>query len=447
MSAVDVIIVVDNKVRDLAGCFLLKKKLEEIGITARLSPNGHEYEMLFFRPKAILHNHMREAHKTKIGRLQKKIGVQVIVTPTENIMRENRDVMQLYLGKFWCEFDLIDLFLCWGEAAKEVLVNDCGMKPEKVIPVGHYRSDLFFPPFNYKRNITGLKTVLYASSHHMAGWSREKALAILKGTDFDKLTSFTVEEYFEEDYKALFLELEAMREAIKRYPHINFILKPHPHENFETYDKFKEEMKEYSNFRIEKETHFNKLINEVDLLIHSSSMASIESWFAGVPTICLWFFERKSCYYPELRSGSIIARYPEELLKYLGNFDLLKKDFSQLQNNRDKYVKRWLTAADGKRCEAIAEKVKKQIINHPAPSSLKIFYIMVQEYGLKAATKHYLRYWRRGRNNNFIPYYTEKQKKHLGKDVIEWEKRKVFTDNDLREAEIYISNAYANWQK
>ena len=442
MNALDLVIVVDNKIRDLTGCVLLKRKLEKLGLSVRLCPNGHEYEMLFFKPKAIIHNHMREEHKTEIGTLQKRIDVKAIVVPTENIMRENRDVMQLYVGKFWCEFDNIDLYISWGEVIRQVLIEDCGMAPHRVIALGSPRTDLFHPPFQEKKDVGELKTALYTSSHQYGSWAREVAMKKLVGCDFDKLTSFTVDEYYDEDRRAFIDYLDSMRLAVKRFSNINFIIKPHPFEDFEPYRKLEKDIRGCQNVKVEYSAPFNSIAKDADMIIHAGTVASVEAWFMGIPTLCLEYFCRKSCHYPEMIAGSVRAQNVEDLFSYLSDFRRLQHDFAARQKDRELYIKRWLTSADGKRSEVIAEAVRERIAPYNNPSIFRVFSAMIGRYGLLSAMRYYLRYWRRGRTSNFLPNFSEAHRQQWGDDTIAWLKRKVFTKDDLSQTERFIDEAY-----
>jgi len=442
MSALDLVIVVDNKIRDLTGCVLLKRKLEELGLSVKLCPNGHEYEMLFFKPKAIIHNHMREKHKTEIGTLQKRIGVKTIVVPTENIMRENRDVMQLYVGKFWCEFNNIDLYISWGEVIRQVLIEDCGMPPDRVIALGSPRTDLFHPPFQEKKHVSEVKTVLYTSSHQYGSWAREVAMEKLIGCDFDKLTSFTVDEYYEEDRRAFIEHLESMRLAVKRFSNLKFIIKPHPFEDFEPYRKLEKDSRGCQNLKVEYSAPFNSIANEADMLIHAGTVASVEAWFMGIPTLCLEYFCRKSCHYPAMTAGSVRAQNIEDLFSYLSDFSKLQHDFAARQPDRERYIRRWLTSADGKRSEVIAKAVQERIGPYNHPSIFGVFSAMIERYGLLSTMRYYLRYWRRGRTGNFLPNFSKAHRQQWGDDTIAWLKRKVFTNDDLIQTERFIEEVY-----
>jgi hypothetical protein len=153
--------------------------------------------------------------------------------------------------------------------------------------------------------------------------------------------------------------IEMVKEVIKLYPQLQFIIKVHPRENIEIYKKlFSTE--EFDNVHIEKEEPIDKVLDRCFLLITGWSMSGYESIIKGIPVILGNPGNKMDFSYlnpdnmlPVASSLSVFSEEIKKLMQPNGYHEFLKE--------RTKFLKKINTYDEPLSAEKIVESIRKDI--------------------------------------------------------------------------------------
>ncbi len=119
-----VVILVDNKRRDLLVAALIGHHLEQLGLECHLEPlEAYRGVLAAYRPHLILSNHLTAPHLVAWSQRLAELGVLCAVLPNEGICYDEAE-LEYNAGKFHNGAH-IDLFFCWNEPHQRAL-RKCG---------------------------------------------------------------------------------------------------------------------------------------------------------------------------------------------------------------------------------------------------------------------------------------------------------------------------------
>jgi surface carbohydrate biosynthesis protein len=118
-----VVILVDNKKRDLPGAALVAHHLEtRFHLKCVLQPlESWRSCLAAFKPNYILFNHLTASHLAYFSIRLRDMGILVGVLPNEGI-NYNQDDLEFNAGRYH-SYAHIDQFFCWNEFHKKALMT------------------------------------------------------------------------------------------------------------------------------------------------------------------------------------------------------------------------------------------------------------------------------------------------------------------------------------
>lgn len=318
-----VVLLVDNKRRDLPGDALIAYNLEKLGIQCFLEPlEAYRGCLAAHRPGMIIFNHLLGSHLVRYSKRLAELGVLVGVLPNEGILY-NKDVLRFNAGKYHSGAH-IDYFFCWNKFHKEALAETGADKDMSIQVVGPPKFDYYFKPWSEAFNIQGKKPgekprVLICTNFVLAK-------SVPKETDKyfapwkDRIPAY-------KDYwKAIESNVNSRSrffdflDAIVRSFKYHVTLRPHPGENAAPYIKWHDALDPSLKKGVVLDTGSNitELILSCDIEVSCETCTTaLESWIAGKPTIELTFDKHPMFFHENIGALNVLCDNPEDIVSLI----------------------------------------------------------------------------------------------------------------------------------
>jgi surface carbohydrate biosynthesis protein len=395
-----VVILVDNRTRDLFGACLLGWYLEKVGFVVLYEPLEATFAVLAaHRPDVIVFNHLSASHLVRYSHRLKDLGVHVAVMMNEGIAytQEQIDFLALKTHKN----AHVDIFLCWSKPFADAL---CAHRPDISAPVvGIPRFDGYFEPFRSfyhrrtrrypeKTELLVCTNYVFAIFHEMPPEEADRNLA-----DWSKSIS-ALKDYHNtcavshRNRSRLFSYLEPLL-ADGRF---NVTLRPHPNEDRSFYlkeiEKLPKDLRKNLIFR--PEGNIAELICGCDLEISMDSCTTArDSWIAGKPTIELPM-EPDPALTRRFEGLNVECTSPDQIVKLVE--ENLRTIEPKMVSLRQAHLNLWYGAPDGLASKRAAEALAASVNSRPRPNwslltlserrrgiKMKILGLLGQPYGWK----------------------------------------------------------------
>lgn len=369
-----VVILVDDKNRDLPGCALIAHHLENrLQIRCELQPlESWRACLAAFKPDYILFNHLTSSHLAHFSRRLRDMGILVGVLPNEGLNYDQED-LEYNAGKYH-SYAHIDQFFCWNEAHGEALKRHMNLSPDNIHVVGIPRFDFYFEPWEKVFHNPALES--------MAARPRILVCTNFAFAKFKDLPQAKVDRHFSpwkdrvSSYKNYweFIEVSA-RSRDRFFAFLNAIingteyfidLKPHPREDQSPYTSWFQGLSPAKRQRVR--LILTEMIYEAlplcDLEISCERCTTaLEAWILGKPTIEL-VFERYPVYFDEATAAcNRLCDSPEELPGLIRR-ELQKPEQEDLREKRRKHLYQWCSSPSGdsslKTAQIIAQALDRQ---------------------------------------------------------------------------------------
>jgi surface carbohydrate biosynthesis protein len=287
-EAPHVCLIVDNPLRDLEGLVLLGRQLATRGAKVTLVPMYEQgFDVPALRPDLVLVNYTRPNNADLI-KSYKNAGILVGVLDTEGIGGKNPDQFAQMVKSAGCT-DLVDLYCVWGYAQHAAFLRQGTVSPDLLHATGCPRYDFCAEPWRaalpkpavapgYVLINTNFPTVnprfSNSSTHEeeamvQAGFSREFARQFISDAG--------------QAYRAV---LDTSITLARRFPDVQFVLRPHPFEDIRSYDG----LAELPNAAVIQDGTSIEWINGARLLIHQNCSTAIEATMLNVEPLSMeWF--------------------------------------------------------------------------------------------------------------------------------------------------------------
>lgn len=349
-----VVILVDDRKRDLNGCALIAKHLSDLGIDVRLeSLEAFRAAVSAHRPGMIIFNHLTASHLATWSRRLADMGVLTAVLPNEGIVYDE-DEMRFMAGRYHNNAH-IDFYFCWNEPHRQALIEE-GLPPESVKVIGVPRFDFYFRPwsqiYEFKDKPGGDRpSVLVCTNFQTAKfWElpREEADRFFSGWS---KTIPLLRDYWrgiEAHWRARsrFLDyLNALVDADK----FEIVLRPHPREQAAFYEAWLEALPSEKRKHVDYQpaVSISTLILDCDLEISCETCTTaIESWIARKPTVEL-IFERDPIWYRKEHAAANIECDDPAKLPDLVAAQLRDPAQPAKAETRRQHLERWCSDLDG----------------------------------------------------------------------------------------------------
>jgi surface carbohydrate biosynthesis protein len=358
-----VVILVDNKKRDLNAASLIALHLRRRGVECVLEPlEAFRAVIPTYRPSMVIINHVAGSHIVAWSKWLREIGVLVGLLSNEGMFL-HPDVLRYGSGWYY-ENAHLDHVFCWNERHRQALIDEGAYKNCEFHVVGVPRFDFYFEPFS--RSLYQSPATKSDRKHILActnfGMARFQELPRQAGDKFFAAWSKQLKGY-ENYWEIIATQWRSRQQFIE---HMNALIKagkyditvrPHPVEDREFYDNWFTSLlaEQKTHIKIDAESNITALILGCDLEISGESCTTaVESWIAGKPTVELEF-ERHPMLYDEERSkGNVHCKAPAEL-SVIVESQLANPSQIQLSETRKTYLKKWCASPDGRACERMAD--------------------------------------------------------------------------------------------
>lgn len=374
VSRVDpVVLLVDNKGRDLEIAVLIARHLESLGVGCRLEPLEAFRAALAHRPSMIVFNHLNASHLAAWSHRLADIGVLVGVIPNEGFVY-NRAGRAFMSGRFHKPH--VDHFFCWNEFHKEALMEEGDNRPGAVHVVGVPRFDFYFEPWSrllpaVTPRRSGKPRILFCTNFVFARFVNrmQDAAALFAGKQ--QFAGSLVK-----DYVGAVQSHWRSRNKITEYltallddGRFEVVLRPHPIEEKAFYEAWMKGLSAERRARLlyEPTGGIAQHILDCDLEISCESCTTaVESWIARKPTIDLIFDKHPMLYKEEPAAANIDCSGPAELPGLVAA-QLANPLPAGKKTLRDAHLEKWCSSPDGTSALQIARVIAEAAQRkHPA---------------------------------------------------------------------------------
>jgi surface carbohydrate biosynthesis protein len=357
-----VVLLVDDKTRDLNGAALIAMHLERRGVKCHLEPlEAFRGVLAAYRPGMVVFNHLTATHLVAWSKRIAEMGVLTAVLPNEGIAYDPHD-LQYIAGRHHREAH-IDFIFSWNEPHRQATLAERPGGRTRVEVVGVPRFDFYFDPWSRAldqptgTNSTRPRLLVCTNFIGARFWE-------LPRTEGDKFFApwvghvplydnywRSVEAHF--NGRRRFLDyLDTLVAADK----FDIMLRPHPREDLRFYARWFAEVPAAlrGHIRIDRDGDISGLIAACDLEISCETCTTaLESWIAGKPTIEL-LFERDPLWYREEQAvGNIPCGDPASLPKLVEQ-QLRNPGQPEKREIRRRLLEKWCAAPDGGSSASVA---------------------------------------------------------------------------------------------
>jgi surface carbohydrate biosynthesis protein len=365
-----VVMLVDNKRRDLMVATLIAHQLEQQGLRCHLEPlQSYRGALAAYRPALILFNHLTAAHLVDYAQRLHRMGVLTAVLLNEGILYD-LDVLAFNAGKHHNGAP-IDLFFCWNEVHKAAL-EQCGFNRTQIEVVGVPRFDFYCPPWSSifqlpPRHPADRPHVLFCTNFVFAQYMHQPRAHADKlfGQWKDHIPSY--QNYWEmiEVNEAARRQVFAFLNELVRSGKFQITLRPHPREDSSGYRKWIEGLPaaQQAAVKLDPDTNITALILACDLEISCETCTTaLECWIARKPTIELVLQKHPVFYHPDIARLNATCHDPTALVALVEEQRVAEVPAAR-QAARQAHLQKWCNSPDGtsslKLAQAIAERLKK----------------------------------------------------------------------------------------
>jgi len=372
-----VVILVDNKVRDLNVAALIAHQLEANGVKCFLEPlEAFRAVLGAHRPSMIVFNHLNGSQLVEWSQRLAEIGVLSAVLPNEGIIYD-KTAREVVSGRFHRDVH-VDNYFCWNESHKESLIAQGIYEDTEIDIVGIPRFDVYFEPWSKVLPLapprrSGRPRVLLCTNFIFASFDKQQA---------DR-TFGAWEKYNPgvKDYWGAVLSHQKSRDQVLKFAEalledgrFELVLRPHPNENRAFYESWLDALPEVKRAEIvyAPTDNISALILDCDVQVACETCTtSIESWIAKKPTIAL-IFDKHPFHYNELHNAPNLPcddpnAFPELVSRCLDEPVPQDKLALRLQ-----HLETWCASPDGHSVERIATAIGKALRSRPAPDWTKL---------------------------------------------------------------------------
>lgn len=364
-----VVLLVDNKIRDLKMAALIAHQLEALGISCHLEPlESFRAAVGAYRPGMIVFNHLNARHMADWSRHLSEMGVLVSVLPNEGFVYD--DAWRPFMsGRF--HSPKIDHFFCWNAQHRAALLAEGSDKTRNIHVVGVPRFDFLFKPWSNTLSpaptrLSGKPRILFCTNFVFARLHEQprEAQALFGGTQQNiegiELYPAAIESHWKSRNK-----IARYAEALLDDGRFEVLFRPHPNEEHSFYERWMDGLsaKQKANLVYDPVTPFGSLILSSDLEISCESCTTaVESWIAKKPTIEL-IFDKNPLLYREAHSQlnfecDAPEKLPEMAAKHLAVPEQIEK-----RELRAKHLEKWCGSPDGLSCHRIATIIAEAVRN------------------------------------------------------------------------------------
>jgi surface carbohydrate biosynthesis protein len=449
MTRPRVVVLVDDRKRDLPLAALIAHHLEARGVECILEPlEAYRAVLAAYRPAMIVFNHLTASHLVSYSKRLAAMGVLTAVLPNEGI-DYNADQRRFNTGKDHGGAH-IDYYFCWNEVNRDTMREFPQWANTRVEVVGVPRFDFYFEPwsraFDAPRSAARARPkVLLCTNFQVARFfelprrEADKFFAAWK----HRIPAY--EDYWKavEDHHKASLRVFDFAQALVASGTFDVTIRPHPREDGARYAAWIAALPaaQRANVTLDATSNISTLILDTDLEISCETCTTaLESWIAGKPTIELEFFKNPMFYEAEHAAANTPCADPAAL-PALAQRILEQGESAEVLAVRRKHLQKWCNSPDGRSAERVAG-VIAQAVGRGAPAD----WSRLRAEDTRRATK--LKLLRNlGLAYHFDPLMPVKLRLNRGRYAIKnYAYQKSIKPRDVAEARRRVSRIAAAWK-
>ncbi len=370
-----IVLLVDDKIRDLAVSALIAHKLESLGVKCHLEPlESYQSCLEAYRPKMILFNLLTAGHLERYSRRLHEMGVLTGVLLNEGLCYDD-EVRKFNVGKFHSTAH-VDYFFCWNQPMADSLREEGVGEETKIVVAGPPRFDFYFSPWREeaqaRKKGAGLKPSILLCTN--LGLTGQKDFA---ESDLDKrYVAWSSRIPAMRNYKEKVESQVRSRDGVLKFLEAlidegkyDITLRPHPREQPEFYRNWLERLPEEKRLcvRIDKEEKISDLILQCDLhLAIENCTTTMESWIAKKPTIVLVFDRCPGMFFEFNGKANPCCEEPSKL-PALVDQELANPDQAKYAPLRESHLSKWCNSPKGEATALIASEIADAVKKSPEP--------------------------------------------------------------------------------
>lgn len=364
-----VVLLIDNRTRDLAGASLIAHHLARLGIEPQLQPlEAYRAVLAAFRPAMVVINHLTASHLVRWSHRLKELGVLVAVLPNEGILYDPDD-LRFAAGRYHNKAH-IDHFFAWNEPHRDALREARFDDSTQIHVVGVPRFDFYFQPWSHlfspevaprsRPRVLCCTNFVLAKFEDLPRVEGEKILQVFRRQQ--KYQNLDPWELVEVNHRCRQRSLEFF-ERLLAAKQFDVLLRPHPHEDVNFFrawaDRLSSEFR--SRLQIDSTSNITKLILECDAEVSCETCTTaMESWIAGKPTVELVFEQHPAYFHPDVGALNTLCDQPEQLTRIVASV-LHEPPSAAMQTARREHLHKWCHAPSGQSAEAIAKIIHRAV--------------------------------------------------------------------------------------
>ena len=376
-----VVLLVDDKKRDLMVAALIAHQLDERGIDCLLEPlEAYRGALAAHRPHLMVFNHLVSSHLVAWSKRLASMGVLTAVLLNEGLCYDDEE-RDYNAGKHH-KGAHIDYFFCWNEPLKKALLRYGFGARTQIEVVGPARYDYYSPPWSrvfqgYRWPGSGRRPKVLACSN----FGLAKFFKAPRSEGKKLLAPWTnrIPIYsdwwglIEMHYRAQQRFLEHL-EALARSRRFDLLVRPHPREDLDEYRNWLKNLPAdvQAEVRMDPDSNITSLVLGCDLHIGCENCnTTMESWIAGKPTVELVFQRHPVFYNPDVAALSPNCERPEDLVEIVEH-ELSNPEQARYRAGRHAHLAKWCASPSGKATVRIAEVIAERLAREPEPDWTKL---------------------------------------------------------------------------
>jgi len=363
----NIVLLVDNKQRDLLAVTLIAHHLRELGVQCHLEPlESYRGALAAYRPDMIVFNHLTASHLARYSRRLADMGVLTTVLTNEGITYE-RDLLRFIVGSHHGDAH-IDHFLCWNGEMKSAMEEINAFPGTSKDTVGIPRFDFYRRPwsrlFEEERTPGARPRVLVCTNFAFADYrdvpsAAEVFFASLK----DRLPIFKNYQALIEVHYQNRLRVFPFLDELARAQKWEVIVRPHPYEKADVYRQWLEGLPERhrDGVRLDKESNITGLILNTDVQVSCETCTTaMEGWIAGKPSIELTFARHPVFFHEEHARQQPLCDRASDLVAQV-EAALARPDQPDYAAGRRHHLQKWCHTPDGNSSQIVAQTIARAL--------------------------------------------------------------------------------------
>lgn len=430
-----IILLVDNKERDLPAMVKLGEKILSKYNTRVVISNYHEVDDIFEIERknitSVLFSYCKKDSKTRLVYASKS-KYKVVVYDQEgangfdclgiaNIWKKNKQLISY-----------VDSYNFWGEKQKKACLKiSKNKKPKRNNVIGYIRNEINLhdnSEFFFKKYVIVCTNFAFVNPRYN---TNEKEIETVKRAN---LYGKNTMKFYKEMQTRRIKFLHDTEKLIKNNKDINFLIRPHPYEDQEEWINLTQK---YKNIKITTNKNALHQIRNAKCLLHIDSITSLEAAYNNVPAIsCGYLINKSKLCFQVLSKTGLVANSYDDLNKKIKNYYFSKKT-KNIKINKN--IKSYFGKLDGKRTDKLADELilnSKMKLNQkenfdfperPIRTKIKIFLRRHLKLNFFIIIYYLVVGVKKARKYKSKQFNLELMKKYLGKKFV---------------AEKYYSNSY-----